>query len=251
MVQEQRLKLAGQPDQLFAASGYPKPFEFNHDVAAVFDDMVSRSVPLYADVTTHAARWALRFYQPQTALLDIGCSTATLLELVATASASPMHLVGIDNSEGMLDKAREKLSSISAAHQWELHCADVSRAPLPRASVVVMNYTLQFIPVVERKALMQRIYDALVPGGLLFISEKTRGVCPEFQETTTLFYEEFKRRQGYSDNEIARKKEALENVLVPFTEPELRRLLSQIGFSHMDSVLKWNNFVSIVALKDA
>lgn len=246
---EQQLKLAGNPDQLFAASGYPKPFEFNRDVAAVFDDMVSRSVPLYTDVTMHAARWALRFYQPQTALLDIGCSTATLLELVASGSTAPMHLVGIDNSEGMLEKAREKMSATSS-HQWELHCADISRMTLPRASVVVMNYTLQFIPVVERRALMQRIFDALVPGGLLFLSEKTRAVCPEFQETTTLFYEEFKRRQGYSENEIARKKEALENVLVPFTEPELRRMLSQAGFSHIDSAMKWNNFVSLVALKD-
>lgn len=250
-MKEQRLKLAGKPDQLFAATGYPKPFEFNRDVAAVFDDMVSRSVPLYADVTMHAARWALRFYQPQTALVDIGCSTATLLELVASGGTSPMHLVGIDSSESMLEKAREKLSSVPAPHQWELHCADASTAPMPRASVVVMNYTLQFIPVVERKALMQRVYDALVPGGLLFISEKTRGVCPEFQETTTLFYEEFKRRQGYSDHEIARKKEALEHVLVPFTEPELRRMISQVGFTQLDSVLKWNNFVSIVALKDA
>ncbi len=116
-------------------------------------------------------------------------------------------------------------------------------------SFVILNYTLQFMEIKKRRTLLQSIAQASVPGGILFLSEKVRSPHPEFQETTTALYEEFKYRQGYSQREIARKKEALENVLVPLTEDELKDMVRAAGFTHVESLLKWNNFITLVAIK--
>lgn len=243
------LELRGNTDQLFRQSGYPKPFAFNAEVAAVFDDMVSRSVPLYSDVTQQAALWAKRFYQPGTYLYDVGCSTGTTLAMIGRMLPAGAQLMGVDNSQAMLDRAREKLQELTS-HQVQFVCSDIQQTALAPCSVVIMNYTLQFLPVTQRAALLQRVCQALVPGGMLFLSEKTRAHASVIQESLTAIYENFKAQQGYTASEIARKKEALENVLIPSTEPELRRMLEHAGFSAVESVLKWNNFMSLVAYKE-
>ena len=146
--------------------------------------------------------------------------------------------------------AREKLADLPSHHQLTLLCQDVRETPLPRASVVIINYTLQFLPVADRLSLLCRIYEALVPGGIVIISEKVRSATPAFQELTTAIYERFKEEQGYSRTEIERKKEALDQVLVPFTEQEHRQNLVTAGFSAIDSLMKWNNFLTLIAQKE-
>lgn len=244
------LKLIGPDDRIFAGSNYPKPFAFNHEVAHVFDDMVRRSIPLYVDVVRATADWVNHFYQPQTAIIDIGCSTGTTTHHVAHSLPVPAHFLAVDLSPAMIEKAREKLADLPSRHQLTLVAQDIRETILPRASVVIINYTLQFLPVADRLKLISRIHEALVPGGILIISEKVRSATPQFQELTTMVYERFKEEAGYSRTEIERKKEALDQVLVPYTEGEHRQNLALAGFTAVDSLMKWNNFLTLIAQKE-
>lgn len=247
--EEQNLRFMGGVDQVFRKTSFPKPFRFNEEVASVFDDMVQRSIPQYALVTEIAVEWASRYYQPDTMVYDIGCSTGTFLDLLSRRLDSPARMVGIDLSEPMVQKARQKMTNMPNRHSVDFRCQDACDILFQKASVIVVNYTFQFLEITKRRQLFRQIYDALVPGGILFFSEKVRCNHSEFQETITDLYEHFKESHGYTKSEIARKKEALENVLVPFTEEEYRVHLKDVGFQSMDSVSKWLNFMSFVAQK--
>ncbi len=246
---ETRLYLSSDTDALFETGPWPKPFAFNQEVVRVFDDMVSRSVPLYREVVACAAHWARAYYQPGTRIVDVGCSTGTFLELLGRFLKQPAILVGIDSSQAMLTQAQQKLAQVEEQHQVELLCDRAQNCSFENSSVVVMNYTLQFLPLHQRQTLLQAIYDGLVPGGLLFLSEKTRSPYPQFQETMTRHYEAFKARNGYASTEIERKKEALENVLVPLTATQQVQMLRDRGFQKIDSLIELHNFISWVALK--
>jgi|GEM_PF-101565 len=235
-------------DTLFETGAWPKPFVFNAEVARIFDNMVSRSVPLYRDVMACAVQWTLAYYQPGTRIIDVGCSTGTFLELVGRLLPAPAHLVGLDNSQAMLDKARQKLGSL-AGHRVQWVCDRAENASYDNASVVVLNYTLQFLPIQQRQQVLHRVYAGLIPGGLVFLSEKVTSPHPRIQEMLTRHYEAFKTRNGYARTEIERKKEALENVLIPLTESDQRQMLQRAGFEQLDTVIKLHNFVTLVALK--
>lgn len=243
------LYLASDKDDLFKDGPWPKPFAFNEEVARVFDDMVSRSVPLYREVLTCAAHWAKAYYQTSTRLIDVGCSTGTFLELVGRFLPPPAQLVGIDSSPAMLAQAQAKLTPTQERHSLELWCESAENCSFTNSSVVVVNYTLQFLALPQRQALLRSIYTGLVSGGLLFLSEKVKSPVPQFQETMTRHYEAFKQQHGYAQREIERKKEALENVLIPLTEAQQVEMLQTCGFQQVDSLLKLHNFVSWVALK--
>ncbi len=243
------LYLSPERDDLFTQGSWLKPFVFNDEVARVFDDMVSRSVPLYREVLTCAALWSKAYYQPGTRLIEVGCSTGTFLELVGRCLPTPAILVGIDNSQAMLNKAEQKLAHIQSQHQLELICQPGEEVCFAQSSVVIVNYTLQFLPLHQRQRLLRSIHEGLLPGGLLFISEKVKSTNPHVQETVTRHYEAFKAHNGYAQTEIERKKEALEHVLVPLTEVQQVTMLQDSGFSHVESLIKLHNFVSWVALK--
>jgi len=244
-----KLYLSPEKDELFEKGVWPKPFAFNQDVVNVFDNMISRSVPLYQEVLTCAAHWAREYYQPGTRIIDVGCSTGTFLELLGRFLKQNATLVGIDNSQPMLDKAEQKLVQIKQIHQIEFICDKAENCSFEDSSVVVINYTLQFLPLQVRQLLLRTIYEGLVPGGLLFVSEKVKSPSPQFQETITRHYEAFKAHNGYARTEIERKKEALENVLVPLTEAQQVQMLYDSGFNQVDSLIKLHNFISWVALK--
>ena len=246
---EDELTLKSDCDDLFLQRSWPKPFEFDEDVVRVFDDMVSRSVPLYREVLISATQWTLAYYQPETKIVDIGCSTGTFLEFVGRHLPCQGVLVGIDNASAMVTKAQEKLAQLKPRHDVQVFCQSAEAYDFDNCSVVVMNYTLQFLPVKQRQQVLQRIFDGLVPGGLLFLSEKVTSPFPQFQETMTQHYEAFKARNGYAKREIERKKEALENVLIPLTETQLRQRLNRCGFETIDSLIKQHNFMTFVALK--
>lgn len=244
-----KLYLSPEKDELFEKGPWPKPFVFNEDVVQVFDNMISRSVPLYREVLACAAHWARDYYQAGTRIIDVGCSTGTFLELLGRFLKQPATLVGIDNSQPMLEKARQKLVRVQQIHQVELICDCAENYSFENSSVVVINYTLQFLPLQERQKLLCSIYEGLTPGGLLFLSEKIESPYRQFQETITRHYEAFKAHNGYARTEIERKKEALENVLVPLTEAQQIQMLHESGFSQIDSAIKLHNFISLVALK--
>jgi len=240
-------------DSLFSKPQKPvPPFEFNESVVQVFDDMINRSVPCYRELVLRQAQLTAHYYQPQTRIYDLGCSTGNLSLAVCAVMGNdlPFQLIGVDNSEPMLTVCRERMQSAPAVAQISLQCADICKVELSNASVVILNLTLQFIPPAERQALLNRIFKALVPGGILLLTEKTVHAHAGLSDLQQDFYYRFKAENGYSQMEISQKREALENVLVPDTvETHLERL-DEAGFKAVDTWLKWFNFASFIALKD-
>jgi tRNA (cmo5U34)-methyltransferase len=242
------IKLVGEPDRLFDTNNYPHPFEFNREVAGVFDDMAVRSIPGYVTVIEAVCEWAARCYRSGSVIYDLGCSTGT-------TSAAILHhipsarVTGVDESEPMLERARTKLMPEILDGRFETLCSPLEQIQLKNASFAVLNYTLQFLPVSQRLPLVQKVAGGLNRGGVLFISEKTRSSCPEFQEINISLYERFKSQSGYSASEIERKKEALDRVLVPLSLVELTQLLEEAGFYSTEVVYAAHQFISLVAIK--
>ncbi len=237
-------------DQLFETQRYPKPFEFNEAVAEVFDDMVSRSVPLYLEMHELLIEWTRRYYQVGSKVVDYGCSTGTAIELLAKTLPEITSYLGVDSSGPMLQRAKEKTAALrKQGMELEFACSDMQPSHAAGSSVILMNYTLQFIPVHHRLEFLQEVCSQMLAGGLFFLSEKTVSANPKMQELSTEIYEKFKNTQGYSLSEIARKKEALNNVLTPLRLDETYSMLGEAGFVNIQPILMWNNFITIVCEK--
>ena len=237
-------------DALFAQSGAPEAFKFNEAVAEVFEDMLERSVPLYRECLEMAAAWSLRFARNGSCIYDLGCSTGTLLSRIGEKLpvGADIRLVGVDNSVPMLNKARTKLKE--AGISCELIEADLEQEfPLRQASVVVMNYTLQFIPPSRRSTVVASLYEKMLPGGCMILIEKVLAENTRLADTVSELHHDFKRAQGYSNLEISQKRDALENVLIPIKTSENIALLHNAGFSAVEIFFKWNNFAGFIALK--
>jgi len=224
-----------------------KKFEFDEAVASVFDDMLSRSVPFYDEVRALIISLILQDAREEMKVLDLGVSTAKfLLELHAKATI-PMRLKGIDNSEAMLERARQKREAFGADISLEL--TDMLSYPYEDEDVVVANYTLQFIRPMQRLELVKRIHDGLNDTGLFVFSEKVVFEDKVLDKQMIDIYYAYKKAQGYSEYEIAQKREALENVLIPFTIEENIRMCKEAGFERVDTIFQWANFVTFVAKK--
>jgi tRNA (cmo5U34)-methyltransferase len=224
-------------------------FEFNKEVAEVFDDMLHRSIPCYAETRAMILELVGNFYIRGSTVYDLGCSTGIMIHALTEQLPGIARIVGVDNSQPMIEKARQRLARVDTKTEIDLRCADLRDLPIERASVVIMNYTLQFIRPLNRPRVLKHIFDGLEPGGAFILSEK---VIEESNATTQLFidmYYRFKRRQGYTELEISRKRERLENVLVPFEVDEQLRILREAGFSDCGIFFKWHNFASFVAIK--
>jgi tRNA (cmo5U34)-methyltransferase len=239
-----------EKDELFKESIENGAFEFDEKVAGVFDDMLNRSVPLYKETRQMAVRLALNFIKPYTRVFDIGCSTANLLiDLSNKLNESSIEMIGIDNSPWMLEKAKHKIKEESQ-HNIELRLNDISEnLEIDNASVVFMNYTLQFVRPLQRESLVRRIYEGLNDDGCFILVEKVLGNNSMFNRFYVEIYSEFKKSQGYSDKEINQKREALENVLVPYRLDENTDLLNRCGFETVDLFFKWYNFAGFIAVK--
>lgn len=239
----------GLNDDIFSKDKFPIPFEFNHDVANVFDDMAIRSIPHYVDTIRFIAGFSRSMLQEGDTLIDLGCSTGSLLAAVASAVGHPVHLVGMDCSEPMIQIATNKLDAVSHRHQVDFSCEDVLTADLPRAKVVCASYLLQFLPVSQRELIFEKVYRSLLPGGLFVFSEKVYSNSPLVQETMTMFYEHFKRKNGYSKTEIERKKEALDRVLICSSIEEYQNFSKLAGFTQFETLLKWGPFGTFAVRK--
>jgi tRNA (cmo5U34)-methyltransferase len=239
-----------EKDTLFTETPETEKFEFNDSVARVFDDMLERSVPMYRECLESTVRWCVQFAKEGSHIYDMGCSTGTFLSGLSKQfpADAGIRLIGVDNSAPMLEKARLKLAP--SPLPWKLIEADLQTDfPLTNASVVVMNYTLQFIPPDKRVEVVRKLLKGLNPGGLLLMIEKVTSDNPKIDEAYTDFHHKFKKTQGYSQLEIARKREALENVLTPWTVGQNINLLLEAGFTSAEVFFKWNNFSGFVALK--
>lgn len=225
-------------------------FRFTEEVATVFDDMVGRSVPFYDEMQRMVCELAGDFAEPGTRLYDLGCSTATTLIALDQAVHPDVRFVGVDNSAPMLDQARVKLADAGVRRPVDLVCTDLHDGPaIENASVVTMILTLQFVRPLFRERIVRRIAAGLNPGGCLLLVEKITPMNSTLNRLFIKHYYDFKRRNGYSETEIARKREALENVLIPYRPEENQTLLRDAGFSCAEELFRWYNFTAMVALK--
>jgi len=236
-------------DLIYADDAPPEgPFEFSEEVAGVFPDMLRRSIPGYAATLDAIESLTSAHAQPDTCLYDLGCSLgASTRALRKGIGVDGCRIVAIDSAPAMAERCRAVLSSEADDTPVDVLCGDIRDVEFSPASVVVMNYTLQFLPPEDRPGLLGRLAAALVDGGLLVLSEKVIDPDPDIEATLQALHLEFKRRHHYSDLEISRKRAALENVLVPDTVEAHRQRLTNAGFRHVGVWQRYFNFVSIVA----
>ncbi|MCE9615361.1 MAG: carboxy-S-adenosyl-L-methionine synthase CmoA [Lentisphaerae bacterium] len=225
-------------------------FDFGKNTAEVFDDMLDRSVPFYAEVQRMIGEMAADFAVPGTNLYDLGCSTCTTFLQIDKLLPPDVTFIGVDSSAPMLDKARAKLAQAGFTRQHDLVCSDLNEnMSVTNASVVILNLTLQFVRPLKRTPVMREIAKGVREGGCLLLVEKVLSPNSTANRLFIKYYYEFKKRQGYSELEIAQKREALENVLIPYHADENRQLMLDSGFSACDVFFRWYNFCGFIAIK--
>lgn len=247
-------------DRLFETSRLPGDFTFDDNVAAVFDDMINRSVPGYRTILSMIAVMAAHYCQRGSRVYDLGSSLGgATLAIIGSVPHRDYEIVAVDNSEAMMRRLRERLESDAGALQAgegvldpqrvDCRCEDLNDTVIANASVVVLNFTLQFVPLAQRERLVQRIYQGMNPGGVLILSEKIRLPDPALDALMIDLHHDFKESMGYSRLEISQKRTALENVLIPETLQCHRERLASAGFGAIDVWFQCFNFASLVAFR--
>jgi tRNA (cmo5U34)-methyltransferase len=223
---------------------------FDQAVVDVFPDMISRSVPGYETILSHTGELAYRYVQPQTNCYDLGCSLgASTLAISQRVADRDAKIIAVDNSSAMLEKCASILAASITSAEIQLINGDICDIEISNASLVVMNFTLQFVPLAQRPQLLEKIYQGLNPGGCLIISEKLSFEPESLNTLLSELHHDFKRAQGYSELEISQKRDSIENVLVPETlETHIQRLRA-CGFQSASPWFQCFNFCSLVAIK--
>jgi tRNA (cmo5U34)-methyltransferase len=226
---------------------------FDAEVTRVFDDMLARSIPQYEVIRQAAFDVACRYVQPQTSIVDLGCSRGEALAPFLERFGAQNRYVGVETSPPMLEAARERFRGYIACAVAEVRDHDLRRgfpAVAPAPSVVLSVLTLQFVPIEYRQSLVRGAYRALTPGGCLILVEKVLGATADLDEAMTALYRDLKADHGYSREEIDRKRFSLEGVLVPVTARWNEDFLTTAGFRQIDCFWRWMTFAGWVAVKE-
>jgi tRNA (cmo5U34)-methyltransferase len=227
-----------------------RDFAFDRRTAEVFDDMLGRSVPFYDEIQRMTGEIAADFAAPGTNLYDLGCSTGTTLAELEPLVDPTVRFIGVDSSAEMLEKAREKLGRFPPARRRDLVRADLHELPtIENASVVILTLTLQFVRPLHRQQLIHTICEGTTEQGCLVLVEKLTEADTLFNRLFIKYYYNMKRRNGYSELEIAQKREALENVLIPYHLEENRDLVLRAGYTKFQMFFRWYNFCGMLAVK--
>jgi len=235
-------------DKLFNSQGDISDFRFDESVVAVFDDMVKRSVPGYEAMIQMVGLVARTYGKDHTNYYDLGCSTgATSLSLALNNKYKNNKLIAVDNSPQMVKECQRNLSG--KIDNFQIVCGDINDISIENASIVVLNLTLQFVDVEKRLKLIKKIFDGLIPGGVLIISEKIHFDDKENQKQLSRLHLDFKRANGYSELEIANKRQSLENILVTESKEAHLERLKSCGFSESSCHFQCLNFASFLSVK--
>ncbi len=225
-------------------------FVFDARVARVFPDMIRRSVPGYDALLPLLGLFAETFAQPHSHCYDLGCSLGAATVALAKHIRVPgCRVIAVDDAQAMVDGCRENIAAQALTVPVDVHCADIRAFAIERASVVVLNFTLQFLPPAERLALLRRIHQACLPGAVLVLAEKIRFEDPERQAFAERMHLQFKQANGYSQLEISQKRSALENVLIPDSLETHHARLQEAGFTAVHTWFQSFNFAAVAALK--
>ena len=229
-------------------------FEFDESVSHVFEDMIQRSVPGYLTIIKQISLLAEEFAQADSLCYDLGCSLgAASLSLAEgmsdNKSLKNCKIIAIDNSAAMISKAQNLVDLTPHKDRINFKCLDIENTSFENASIIVMNFTLQFIPIKKRQAIINKIYEGLLPRGLLILSEKIIFENPNLQQLNTELHHRFKQTNGYSELEIAQKRAALENTLYPETISDHQNRMLSAGFKSAEVWFQCFNFISMLAVK--
>ncbi len=239
-----------QQDRIYASERPLRDFVFDEKVADVFTDMINRSVPGYATIISMIGMLADRYCTRGSTVYDLGCSLGgAALAMTHHISHKDYELIAVDNSVAMIERFQKALEGRQESAPIQLVCADLDDIAINNASVVVLNFTLQFIAPEKRANLIRKIYEGMLPGGILILSEKIRFSDTHLNELLIDMYHQFKQVQGYSELEISQKRSALENVLIPETIADHKARIQAAGFSSCDTWFQCFNFTSMVAVK--
>ncbi|MCK5829078.1 MAG: carboxy-S-adenosyl-L-methionine synthase CmoA [Methylococcales bacterium] len=238
-------------DTLYSSPvGTVNSFEFDQSVVNVFPDMIQRSVPGYQTIISAVGLLAEKYVQENSVCYDLGCSLgAATFSMRYQIKITNCKIIAVDNSEAMILQLDESLEQNSEGIDVEVQCADIRDIDINNASVIVLNFTLQFIPIEDRLIFLKKIYQGMLPGGILILSEKLKFDDVRQQELQTDLHHTFKKSQGYSDLEISQKRSALENVLLAETFTTHQQRLKYAGFSSTEVWFQYFNFASMIALK--
>lgn len=238
-------------DRVFTEQRLPGDFVFDDKVAQVFEDMINRSVPGYSTIVGMIGLLADRYCQSDSRVYDLGCSLGGASFAIAEQVAlRDYDIVAVDNSPAMIERLTQRVADGQFAHQRiECRQEDVLSTTIENASVVVLNFTLQFIAPEQRQELLDKIYKGMRDGGILIISEKILFPDAKLNELFVDLYHGFKESMGYSKLEISQKRTALENVLIPETLISHKQRLADSGFGSVDVWFQCFNFASMVAFK--
>ena len=237
-------------DNIYATTQAVEDFTFDAKVVEVFPDMIQRSVPGYATIVSTMGKLAGQFAQNNSNLYDLGCSLgAVTLSMRRNIDKENCAIIGIDNSAAMVERCKLHLSGFRSHVPVDIRLGDITQSNIENASVVALNFTLQFIPLEKREALLSKIYQGLKPGGVLLLSEKFRGNDEQADSLLIDLHHDFKRANGYSELEISQKRTAIENVMRPESLEQHLTRLQAIGFSQTQVWYQCFNFCSMIAIK--
>jgi tRNA (cmo5U34)-methyltransferase len=237
-------------DEVFRDKMKAGDFKFSEHVARVFDDMVTRSVPFYIEMQRMIAELAASHAKRGSLVYDLGCSTGTTMISIGSMLEPGVKIIGVDNSAEMLEKCRSKLDEIDFEPPYELQCADLAQdLDINNADVAVLCLTLQFVRPLYREQTIKKIFDGLNSGGALILVEKILTENSNLNRDFIDYYYDYKRRNHYSELEISQKREALENVLIPYKLSENVSMLRNSGFTTIETFFKWYNFAGLIAIK--
>ncbi|WP_294904971.1 carboxy-S-adenosyl-L-methionine synthase CmoA [Tatumella sp. UBA2305] len=223
---------------------------FDERVAEVFPDMIQRSVPGYSNIISMIGMLAERFVRPDTRVYDLGCSLgAATLSVRRNIHHSGCEIIAVDNSPAMVERCRRHIDAFRAQTPVQVIEADIRQVEIRNASLVVLNFTLQFLDPAERQLLLNKIYQGLLPGGALVLSEKFSFDDQAMGELLFNMHHDFKRANGYSELEISQKRSMLENVMLTDSVATHKSRLAEAGFGHAEQWFQCFNFGSLVAIK--
>ena len=245
------MKQKSSKDDLFSTpQSQLVDFAFTDAVADVFPDMIRRSVPGYDAIISLLGVLARQYIQPNTRVYDLGSSLgASTLSMAQQVRDRPVEFICVDNSSAMTQRCKQVLQRHIPNASVSIHCNDIQAIDIDNASLVIINFTLQFLPKEQRLALLEKIHAGLRSGGALVLSEKLKFDNKAEQQRLTELHYEFKRANGYSELEISQKRSALDNVLIPDTLDEHYKRLTAAGFKNISQWFQSLNFASLLAIK--
>ena len=221
-------------------------WEFNAEVARVFDDMISRSIPDYDTMRDLTTRLGRKFITCESNVMDLGCSTGKGVEGLIDGNAD-CHFYLCDTSDPMLSICRAKYSGYPNV---SIEKRDItSSLPEAQCSLILSCLTIQFTPIEYRQRIIQNVYDSLQPGGAFLLVEKVLGYSAVIDEAMKDEYYAIKRENSYTEKQIAEKRKSLEGTLVPVTEAANRQFLSAAGFRVVETYWRYLNFCGLIAIK--